>query len=70
MDLAVLLRADPCATEDEAAAVRAEVECLITAPRFPETDTEFSRRYRRYVAQDPQIAAAIGRPERRSRVVC
>jgi hypothetical protein len=58
VDLEVFLKADPSPSEDEAAAVRAEVERLITAPRFPETASAFTQRYCRYVAQDAQVAAA------------
>jgi ElaB/YqjD/DUF883 family membrane-anchored ribosome-binding protein len=58
VDLEVFLKADPSPTEDEAAAVRAEVERLISAPRFPETASAFTQRYCRYVAEDAQVAAA------------
>lgn len=58
VDLEVFLAADPSPSEDEAAAVRAEVERLITAPRFPETAGTFTQRYCRYAAEDTQVAAA------------
>ena len=58
MDLDVFLKAGPSPSKDEAAAVRAEVERLLTAPRFPETASAFTQRYCRYVAEDTQVAAA------------
>lgn len=58
VDLEVFLKADPSPSEDEAAAVRAEVERLIAAPRFPETAVAFTERYCRYAAEDAQVAAA------------
>jgi hypothetical protein len=61
VDLEVFLKADPAPTDDAAAAVRAEVERLITAPKFPETASAFTQRYRRYVAEDAQVAAAHAR---------
>ena len=58
VDLDVFLKADPSPTEDEAAAVRAEVERLITAPQFPEIASAFTQRYCGYVMEDMHIAAA------------
>jgi hypothetical protein len=58
VDLDVFLKADPSPTEDEAAAVRAEVERLLTAPQFPETASAFTQRYRGYVMEDLHIATA------------
>jgi hypothetical protein len=58
VDLDVFLKMDPSPSEDQAAAVRAEVERLITAPRFPETASAFTQRYCRYLAEDNQVAAA------------
>lgn len=58
VDLDVLLKADPSPTDDEAAAVRAEIERLITAPQFPESATVFTRRYTRCVMEDTRIAMA------------
>ena len=49
VDLDVFLKADPPPTEDEAAAVRAELECMLAA---------FARHYRPCVADDPRVAMA------------
>ncbi|OGA45234.1 MAG: hypothetical protein A3F74_26715 [Betaproteobacteria bacterium RIFCSPLOWO2_12_FULL_62_58] len=61
VDLDVFLRADPSPTEDEAAAVRAEVERLIGAPEQAETPGAFAmfpRRFWAYVREDPHVAVA------------
>ena len=58
IDLDVFLEADPSPTEDEAAAVRAEVERLISAPAPPEVAGDFAKRYLPLIAADPHIAMA------------
>ena len=58
VDLDVFLEADPSPTEDEAAAVRAEVERLISAPAPPEVAGDFAKRYLPLIAADPHIAMA------------
>jgi hypothetical protein len=59
VDVDVFLEADPAPTDDEASAVRAEVERLI-APQKPATDSDFGRRYWESVHADPQVAIAHG----------
>ena len=63
VDLDVFLQADPSPTEDEAAAVRAEVERFI-APEPGEASGSFgtfARQYWPYISDDPQIAMAHAR---------
>ena len=60
-DLDVFLKADPSPTEDEAAAVRDEVERLIAAPEPQEAlDAfgEFARRHRACAGNDSHVAVA------------
>lgn len=61
VDLDVFLEADPSPTEDEAAAVRAEVEWLIAAPAPPEVASDFAKHYLPLIAGDPHIAMAHAR---------
>jgi hypothetical protein len=64
VDLDVFLKADPSPTEDEAAAVHAEVERFINAPEPAEasdTFATFARQYWAYVSDDPNIAMAHAR---------
>ena len=63
VDLDVFLRADPSPTEDEAAAVRTEVERFIAPePReASESFATFARQYWAYLSDDPQIAIAHAR---------
>lgn len=58
VDVEVFLRADPAPAEDDCAALRAELERLLIAARFPESASAFARAYARYVAQDERIADA------------
>jgi len=64
VDAEVFLKADPSPTQDDCAALRAELERLITAPGFPESASTFTRRYLQYVAEDAQVAAAHASVER------
>ncbi|MGA8006511.1 MAG: hypothetical protein WCA17_10450 [Burkholderiales bacterium] len=61
VDLDVFLEADPSPTEDEAAAVRAEVERLISAPAAPDVAGDFAKRYLPLIAADPHVAMAHAR---------
>jgi hypothetical protein len=61
VDLDVFLKADPSPTEDEAAAVRAEVERLIGAPDASEVSdaaATFARLCRAYASDDANVAMA------------
>jgi len=58
VDLDVFLEADPSPTEEEAAAVRAEIERFIVAPKSPATAGVFARQYWPYVSDDPHVAMA------------
>lgn len=60
VDLDVFLEADPEPADDDAAAVRAEVERLIGPSTVPETETQFARHYWRYVHEAPPVAVAHG----------
>lgn len=60
VDLDVFLEADPEPADDDAAAVRAEVERLIAPLTTPDTETDFSRRYWRYVHDEPRVAIVHG----------
>lgn len=67
VDLDVLLKADPSPTEDEAAAVRAEIECLLGAREAAGLGSalgEFAQHHRRYAADDPRVAEARSAVER------
>ena len=61
VDIDVFLEADPSPTEDEAAAVRAEVERLISAPAPREVASDFAKRYLPLIAGNPHIAMAHAR---------
>lgn len=61
VDLDVFLEADPSPTDDEAAAVRAEIERLISPPAPREVAGDFARRYLPLIAADPNIAIAHAR---------
>jgi hypothetical protein len=56
VDLDVFLESDPGPAEDDAAAIRAEVERLIAPSSVPGTETGFSRQYWRYVHDEPSVA--------------
>lgn len=56
VDLDVFLEADPAPTPEEAAAVRAEVERLIAAPKSSADANAFAVRYLPLIADDPHIA--------------
>lgn len=60
VDLDVFLEADPEPADDDAAAIRAEVERLIAPSTVPETETDFARRYWRYVHDAPSVAVVHG----------
>ena len=60
VDLDVFLESDPQPADDDAAAIRAEVERLIAPSSVPGTDTEFSRHYWRYVHDEPSVAVVHG----------
>lgn len=60
VDLDVFLEADPEPADDDAAAIRAEVERLIAPSTVPETETDFARHYWRYVHDAPSVAVAHG----------
>ena len=57
VDVDVFLEADPAPAEDDAAAVRAEIERLL-APTPAGTGTEFAARYWPYVHDEPHVAIA------------
>jgi hypothetical protein len=60
VDVDVFLEADPAPSDDEASAVRAEVERLV-APAKPGTpDSDFAVRYWDLVHADPNVAIAHG----------
>jgi len=60
VDLDVFLETDPAPAEDDAAAIRAEVERLIAPSSVPGTETEFSRQYWHYVHDEPGVAVVHG----------
>ena len=60
VDLDVFLEADPAPADDDAAAVRADVERLIAPSTVPGTETDFSRHYWRYVHDEPGVAVVHG----------
>jgi hypothetical protein len=59
VDLDVFLEADPAPADDDAAAVRAEVERLLAPPPAAGAG-EFAANYWRYVHDDPRVAIAHG----------
>ena len=60
VDLDVFLEADPEPADDDAAAIRAEVERLIAPSTVSGTETDFSRHYWRYVHDEPGVAIVHG----------
>ena len=60
VDLDVYLEADPAPSDDDASAVRAEVERLMSAGAKTGGDSDFATRYWEYVHDDPQVAIAHG----------
>ena len=60
VDLDVFLEADPEPADDDAAAIRAEVEKLIAPSTVPGTETDFARHYWRYVHDAPSVAIVHG----------
>jgi hypothetical protein len=56
VDLDVFLEADPSPTEDEAAAVRVEVERLFAVPKSSAGANVFAVHYLPLIADDPQVA--------------
>ena len=60
VDLDVFLEADPEPADDDAAAIRAEVERLIAPSTVPETETDFARHYWRCVHDAPSVAVVHG----------
>ena len=55
VDLDVFLEADPSPTDDEAAAVRVEIEGLIAAPKPPAAASDFASRSLPLLADDPHL---------------
>ena len=60
VDLDVFLEADPATSDDDASAVRAEVERLMSPAGKAGTDSDFATRYWEYVHDDPQVAITHG----------
>jgi len=60
VDVDVFLEADPAPTDDEASAVRAEVERLIAPAKSAVDDSDFARRYWESLHADPEVAIAHG----------
>lgn len=60
VDLDVFLEADPEPADDDAAAIRAEVERLIAPSSVADAETDFSRHYWRYVHDEPTVAVVHG----------
>jgi hypothetical protein len=60
VDLDVFLEADPAPADDDASAVRAEVERLLAPPSAAGTGSEFARHYWAYVHDEPRVAIAHG----------
>ena len=60
VDVDVFLEADPAPTDDEASAVRADVERLIAPAKPAGPESDFSSRYWESVHADPQVAIAHG----------
>jgi hypothetical protein len=59
VDLDVFLEADPGPADDDAAAIRAEVERLV-APAPQPIEGSFAERYWHFVHDEPQVAIAHG----------
>jgi len=64
VDIDVFLEADPAPTDDEASAVRAEVERLLMPAKPGAPESDFSRRYWESVHADPHVAIAHGEVRR------
>jgi hypothetical protein len=60
VDLDVFLEADPAPADDDASAVRAEVERLLAPPPAAGTGSEFAWHYWPYVHDEPRVAIAHG----------
>jgi hypothetical protein len=60
VDIDVFLEEDPAPTDDEASAVRAEVERLIAPAKAAVPEFDFGTRYWESVHADPQVAIAHG----------
>ena len=60
VDLDVFLEADPEPADDDASAIRAEVERLIAPSAVPGTGSDFARHYWRYVHDEPAVAVVHG----------
>jgi hypothetical protein len=60
VDIDVFLEADPAPTDDEASAVRAEVQRLMSPIPKGASDPDFATRYWKYVHDDPHVAIAHG----------
>ncbi len=60
VDLDVFLESDPAASDDDASALRAEVERLMSPAPKAGTDSDFATHYWEYLHDDPQVATAHG----------
>ena len=60
VDLDVFLEADPGPADDDASAIRAEIERLIAPSAVPGTESDFARHYWRYVHDEPAVAVVHG----------
>jgi hypothetical protein len=60
VDLDVFLEADPEPADDDASAIRAEVERLIAPSTVPGAESDFARHYWRYVHDEPAVAVVHG----------
>jgi hypothetical protein len=60
VDVDVFLEADPAPADDDAAAIRAEIERLLAPPSAAGTGSEFARHYWAYVHDEPRVAIAHG----------
>jgi len=60
VDIDVFLDADPAPADDEASAVRAEIERLLAPGKSAAPDSDFATRYWDSVHADPNVAIAHG----------
>jgi hypothetical protein len=60
VDLDVFLEADPGPADDDAAAIRAEIERLLAPPLPGDSGGAFAQRYWAYVHDDPRVGVAHG----------
>jgi hypothetical protein len=60
VDLDVFLEADPEPADDDASAIRAEVERLVAPSAGPGTESEFARHYWLLVHEEPAVAVVHG----------